>query len=216
MTSSTQRTWVWANSGRWWKTRKPGELQSVGSQRVGHDWETEQQHVKCGSLFRSIRITGELVRDAESQGPPQTYWIRICILTRSPGDLLYRKVWGEPLQFSPGCPQSALARAWDSAGEPCVRATHYRFMATGAVIGWRKGGLSRTVSWAFWITGLKGTAGRTLDKWHKANPLPSQSVERKPAPYRRYSAFLVSYLTQFFRTESRSQDTSDLFPSFVT
>ena len=32
----------WANSGRWWKTEKPGMLQSMGSQRVGHDWATEQ------------------------------------------------------------------------------------------------------------------------------------------------------------------------------
>ena len=38
MASSTQWTCVWANSGRWWRTGKPGMLQSVGSQRVGHDW----------------------------------------------------------------------------------------------------------------------------------------------------------------------------------
>ena len=31
MASPTQWTWVWANSGRWWKTGKPGVLQSVGS-----------------------------------------------------------------------------------------------------------------------------------------------------------------------------------------
>ena len=35
--------WVWANSGRWWRTKKPVVLQSMGSQRVGHDWVTEQQ-----------------------------------------------------------------------------------------------------------------------------------------------------------------------------
>ena len=34
MTSPTQWTWVWANSGRWWRTGKPGKLQSRGSQRV--------------------------------------------------------------------------------------------------------------------------------------------------------------------------------------
>ena len=28
--------------GRWWRTGKPGMLQSMGSQRVGHGWETEQ------------------------------------------------------------------------------------------------------------------------------------------------------------------------------
>ena len=41
MTSLTQWTWVWVNSGSWWWTRRPGMLQSMGSQRVGHDWATE-------------------------------------------------------------------------------------------------------------------------------------------------------------------------------
>ena len=43
MASLTQRTWVWANSGRQWRTRKPGVLQSLGSPRVRHDSATEQQ-----------------------------------------------------------------------------------------------------------------------------------------------------------------------------
>ena len=34
-------TWVWVSSGSWWWTGKPGMLQSMGSQRVGHDWATE-------------------------------------------------------------------------------------------------------------------------------------------------------------------------------
>ena len=38
----TQRTWVWVNSGSWWWTGKPGVLPSMGLQRVGHDWATEQ------------------------------------------------------------------------------------------------------------------------------------------------------------------------------
>ena len=43
MASLTQWTWVWANSGRYWRTGKPGVLQSVGSQRVRYKWATEQQ-----------------------------------------------------------------------------------------------------------------------------------------------------------------------------
>ena len=34
MASLTRWTWVWASSGRWWRTAKPGILQSMGSQRV--------------------------------------------------------------------------------------------------------------------------------------------------------------------------------------
>ena len=41
--SLTQWTWVWANSGRWWRTGRPGVLQSVGLQRVRQDWATEHQ-----------------------------------------------------------------------------------------------------------------------------------------------------------------------------
>ena len=40
MASPTQWTWVWVCSRRWWKTGKPGVLQSMGSQRVGQDWVT--------------------------------------------------------------------------------------------------------------------------------------------------------------------------------
>ena len=41
MASPTQWTWVWISSGSWWWTGKPGMLQSMRSQRVGHDWATE-------------------------------------------------------------------------------------------------------------------------------------------------------------------------------
>ena len=41
MASPTQWTWVWVNSGSWWWAGRPGVLQSMGLQRVGHDWATE-------------------------------------------------------------------------------------------------------------------------------------------------------------------------------
>ena len=41
MALPTLWTWVWVSSRSWWWTRKPGMLQSVRSQRVGHDWATE-------------------------------------------------------------------------------------------------------------------------------------------------------------------------------
>ena len=41
MASPTRRTWVWTSYRSWRWTRKPGVLQSMGSQRIGHDWPTE-------------------------------------------------------------------------------------------------------------------------------------------------------------------------------
>ena len=40
MASPTQRVWVWVKSGSWWWTGRPGVLQSMGSQRVRHNWVT--------------------------------------------------------------------------------------------------------------------------------------------------------------------------------
>ena len=42
----TQWTWVWINSESWWWTGRPGMLQSMGSQRVRHDWATELNWTK--------------------------------------------------------------------------------------------------------------------------------------------------------------------------
>ena len=41
MASLIQWTWVRTSLGRWLRTGKPGILQSMGSQRGGHDWATE-------------------------------------------------------------------------------------------------------------------------------------------------------------------------------
>ena len=53
MASLTQWTWVWANSGRWWRTGKPGVLQSMGSQRVRHVLVTKQQQQEGYRKFLS-------------------------------------------------------------------------------------------------------------------------------------------------------------------
>ena len=51
MASLTHRTWVWASSRRWWRTGKPGVLQSLGSQRVRQDWATEEQQQEAGRFL---------------------------------------------------------------------------------------------------------------------------------------------------------------------
>ena len=41
MALSTRWTWVWMNFGSWWWTGRPGVLQFMVSQRVGHNWANE-------------------------------------------------------------------------------------------------------------------------------------------------------------------------------
>ena len=55
MASLTRWTWVWVNSGSWWWTRRPGVLQSTGLQRVGHDWATELNWMKCVHTWKVCR-----------------------------------------------------------------------------------------------------------------------------------------------------------------
>ena len=59
MASLTRWTWILASSRRWWRTRKPGVLQCMGLQRVGHGWATEQQQKAIGGnceMYTGIAI----------------------------------------------------------------------------------------------------------------------------------------------------------------
>ena len=63
----TRWTWVWLNSGSWWWTRRPGVLQFMGSQRVGHDWATDLHWTEAVvSILWPLRSPGyrqELIYD---------------------------------------------------------------------------------------------------------------------------------------------------------
>ena len=56
MASPTQWTWVWVNSGSWRWSGRPGVLQSMGSQRVGHDWATELNWTELSVFLRIIYL----------------------------------------------------------------------------------------------------------------------------------------------------------------
>ena len=54
--SPIQQTWTRANSGRWWGTGRPGMLWSTWSQRVRHNWATEQQQ-RCWRCVCVIEVS---------------------------------------------------------------------------------------------------------------------------------------------------------------
>ena len=56
LASLTQWTWVWAGSGNWWWTGKPGVLQSTGSQRLS-DWTETQRGRKTSRHTWQIDFT---------------------------------------------------------------------------------------------------------------------------------------------------------------
>ena len=53
VTSPNRWTWFWVSSGSFWRTGKPGVLQSIRSQRVGHDWVTELIY-KANICYRAL------------------------------------------------------------------------------------------------------------------------------------------------------------------
>ena len=73
MASLTLWKWVWASFGSWWWTGKPGVLQSMGSQRIGHDWKTE---LKCSGVAQH-KITWSKWHSFSA--PPWTF--RFCHLS---------------------------------------------------------------------------------------------------------------------------------------
>ena len=56
MASPTQWIWIGANSGRQWRIGKPGVVQSMGSQRVGHDLATEQEEGITVTIIESDKL----------------------------------------------------------------------------------------------------------------------------------------------------------------
>ena len=68
MASLTRRTWVWANSGRWWRRGKPDMMQSTGSQRVKSNWATEQTHVNLLESTGDYPVLSTDLNGKEIQG----------------------------------------------------------------------------------------------------------------------------------------------------
>ena len=74
MASLTQWAWVWVNSGSWWWTGRHGVLQSMGSQRVGHDWVTELNWTERGEWKAGLKLNIQKTKIIES-GPINSWQI---------------------------------------------------------------------------------------------------------------------------------------------
>ena len=98
MASPTQWTWVWVSSGSWWWTGRPCLLQTMVSERVGHDWVTELNWTMRKGFpgVSGVKNLPANAGDAHS----------ISVSGRSYGERS-----GYPLQYS--CLENSMARgAW--------------------------------------------------------------------------------------------------------
>ena len=112
MASLIQCTWVWASSGSWWWTGKPGVLQSMGLQRVGHNWVTELNwywghgHFHCENLKKEEQtvIDERGLAEGTKESPLPSSLIPLTItLTESPHQFHHAPVerWQGQLPFWP-------------------------------------------------------------------------------------------------------------------
>ena len=89
--SLTQQTWILANSRRWWRTGKPGMLQSMGSQESDTTQRLNNWH-----CLKSVQFSRSVVSDAatpwtaarqaclsmtNSRSPPKPMSIELMMLS---------------------------------------------------------------------------------------------------------------------------------------
>ena len=84
-------TWVWASSGSWWWTGRPGVLQSMGSQRVRRNWATERNwrmaHIPGTSISSFICL--HYIPEARQKSVAPAYKGILCILLSPCGHLKF-------------------------------------------------------------------------------------------------------------------------------
>ena len=155
--SLTQWTWVWANSRRWWKTGKPGMLQSRSSQSVRQNWATEQQLSEllktpvvfhmfglCDLLpisFKSLQFNSA-APDTIPKSPLQSreqcpsnshYILYMCMLNCS---VMSNSLW------SHGLSPTRLLCPWDSPGKNTGVGCHFLLQGIFLTEGSNQGGCS--------------------------------------------------------------------------
>ena len=75
MVSPTRCTWIWVNSGSWWRTGRPSVLKSMRSQRFRHNWGTELNWLNPKPLD-----VADVLSEASEYfyfGPFQNLWLHL-------------------------------------------------------------------------------------------------------------------------------------------
>ena len=98
MASLTQWTWVWAKSGRQWRTGKPGVLHSMGLQNQTwlRDWATI---IFLNELINTWELRMGLPRFSDKESPCQC---RICGFHPWVKKISWRRKWQPTPVFLPG------------------------------------------------------------------------------------------------------------------
>ena len=94
MASLTRWTWVWVNSRSCWWTGRPGMLQFMGLQRVGHDWATELNWEPCWSFKSCLHVVWQ---STDSNG--KSCWYKLGLKKQIQVNLLWKHVYQRIITF---------------------------------------------------------------------------------------------------------------------
>ena len=90
MASLSQWAWVSVNSRIWWWTGRPGVLQSMGSQRLGHNWRTQLNYSSLKTLNLFWRYCWTIIKC----WAPKNWSFQIVVLEK-PGTVQ----WNQPSAY---------------------------------------------------------------------------------------------------------------------
>ena len=124
MASPTRCTWVWASSGSWWRTVRPGVLQSMGSQRVGHDWATELNWMKPTFIKHLAALCMPRMTCYHTESP---FWRSLMVKTLQCNDSVSKICRAEFMVYNQGQSQGDTASKLPDLGglllsvlSPCI------------------------------------------------------------------------------------------------
>jgi len=89
----TQWTRVWVNSRSWWWRGRPGVLQFMGSQGVGHDWATELNSNAVMFLYFIYAYKSTLYHRLQNPMQSFTFLVSELTLYHSPPSLIVSLIY---------------------------------------------------------------------------------------------------------------------------
>ena len=114
MASPTQWTWVWASSGSWWWTGRPGVLHSMGLRRVWHDWATGLDWLTLVQYCRLQMTFLETLKSRAQLSSSSWFEIRCCLIPY-PFKVICSLFWLKTLRIfsiSSFCCRLMMRSAW--------------------------------------------------------------------------------------------------------
>ena len=191
MASPTLWTWVWASSRRWGRNGEPGVLQSVGSQRLGHNWETEQPFMPSPPKWgkkNCFHLQANYLQFYSSlpPGPPESLKVhadsRKCSIfyKLNFSNLFMKMVWSIPPNMSGGCCCCSVANLCLILLDCSPQGFSVHGISQARILEWTDISSSKGSSWPRDRTRVSCISRQILFHWLTAAAAAGKSLQSCP------------------------------------